>query len=137
MTVPNSNSAGAIVWLILSLAKIPSDAECTPLLRLPLLTTTLATLAPRPFFETALSGTGYCNGFANCTTAVVTNEFTNFQNQLVWGLWSDLDKGGSASGFNFPFSSIGEAAIVNIGHPESRQRSEVIARGGHRTAGPV
>jgi hypothetical protein len=56
------------------------------------------TVAPQPFFEAALSGTGYCNGFANCTTAVVNNEFSNFQSQSVWSLWSDLDNGG----FNFP-----------------------------------
>jgi hypothetical protein len=71
--------------------------------------TTLAALAPQPFFEAALSGTGYCNAFANCTTAVVTNEFNKFQSQLVWDLWSDLDKGGSAPGFNFPFSMMNTA----------------------------
>jgi hypothetical protein len=51
------------------------------------------TVAPQPFFETALAGTGYCNGFANCTDAVVTNEFSNFASQAVWTLWSDLDAG--------------------------------------------
>jgi len=59
-----------------------------------------ASLAPQPFFETALAGTGYCNGFANCTTAVANKEFTNLTNQAVWNLWSDLDNGG----FNFPRS---------------------------------
>ena len=33
-----------------------------------------AAVAPQPFFEAALSGTGYCNGFANCTQAVLANE---------------------------------------------------------------
>jgi hypothetical protein len=64
------------------------------------------TVAPQPFFETALAGTGYCNAFANCTAAVVSNEFSNFQNQAVWSLWSDLDTGGTAPGFNFPRSML-------------------------------
>ena len=55
-------------------------------------------IAAQPFFETALANTGYCNGFANCTTAVVTKQFTRFQNQEVWTLWSALDKGGIGGG---------------------------------------
>jgi len=51
-----------------------------------------------PFFETALAGTGFCNGFASCTAAVVFNEQGNLTTQSVWNLWSDLDNGG----FNFP-----------------------------------
>ena len=62
----------------------------------------LAAVAPQPFFETALKGTGYCNGFGSCTAAVVSNEFGNLQNQQVWSLWSDLDNGG----FNFPRSML-------------------------------
>jgi hypothetical protein len=58
-------------------------------------------VAPQPFFETALAGTGYCNGFANCTQAVMANEGNNGTGNLsiqnVWSLWSDLDSGG----FNF------------------------------------
>jgi Carboxypeptidase regulatory-like domain len=58
-------------------------------------------VAPQPFFETALAGTGYCNGFANCTQAVLANEGNNGTQNLsiqnVWSLWSDLDQGG----FNF------------------------------------
>ncbi len=57
-------------------------------------------LAPQAFFETALAGTGYCNGYVNCTTAVANKEFGNLTNQAVWSLWSDLDNGG----FNFPRS---------------------------------
>ena len=72
------------------------------------------TVAAQPFFETALAGTGYCTGFANCTTAVVNNEFSNFATQSVWSLWSDLDKGGingapgggTLPGFNFPRSML-------------------------------
>ncbi|HXC87685.1 MAG TPA: carboxypeptidase-like regulatory domain-containing protein [Candidatus Cybelea sp.] len=58
---------------------------------------------PQPFFETALAGTGYCNGFSSCTAAVVYNEAiqgSNLLSQSVWSLWSDLDNGG----FNFPRS---------------------------------
>jgi hypothetical protein len=61
-------------------------------------------VAPQPFFETALAGTGYCNGFANCTQAVIANEGVNgtgnLSSQSVWSLYSDLDAGG----FNFPRS---------------------------------
>jgi hypothetical protein len=73
---------------------------------------TLAAVTPQPFFEAALAGTGYCTP-GNCTAAVVTNEFTNFQNQNVWTLWSDLDKGGSAPGFNFPFSMMNTAGQMS------------------------
>jgi carboxypeptidase family protein len=63
-----------------------------------------AAVAPQPFFETALAGTGYCNGFANCTQAVLANEGNNGTGNLaiqnVWSLYSDLDNGG----FNFPRS---------------------------------
>ena len=55
-------------------------------------------LAAQPFWEAALSGTGYCNGYANCTSAVVDKEEVNLSSQAVWNLWSDLDNGG----FNFP-----------------------------------
>jgi hypothetical protein len=61
-----------------------------------------AAVAPQPFFENALSGTGYCNGFANCTQAVIANEGLDGTGNLaianVWSLFSDLDNGG----FNFP-----------------------------------
>jgi hypothetical protein len=54
-------------------------------------------VTPQPFFETALAGTGYCNGFSSCTAAVVANEGAsgtgNLTNASVWSLWSDLDGG--------------------------------------------
>ena len=65
-----------------------------------------AAVAPQPFFEAALSGTGYCNGYANCTQAVLDQEGIskngtgNLAIQNVWSLYSDLDNGG----FNFPRS---------------------------------
>ena len=63
---------------------------------------TLAKLAPQPFFENALSGTGFCNTYANCTTALVSNPamFGYLQSQNVFQLWSALDNGD----FNFPAS---------------------------------
>jgi hypothetical protein len=68
-----------------------------------------AAVTAQPFFETALAGTGYCNGFANCTQAVVANEGAagtgNLTSQSVWSLWSDLDSGG----FNFPRSMMNTA----------------------------
>jgi hypothetical protein len=85
---------------------------------------TVPTVAPQPFFETALAGTGYCTGFSSCTAAVVsqtnpntasgTGEFANFASQAVWSLWSDLDNGGknggpggtTVPGFNFPRSML-------------------------------
>jgi len=61
-------------------------------------------VTPQPFFEAALAGTGYCNGYANCTAAVAgkegVNGLGNLNTQGVWNLWSDLDNGG----FNFPRS---------------------------------
>ena len=80
-------------------------------------------MAPQPFFETALAGTGYCTGFANCTDAVVTNEFNNFATQSVWSLWSDLDQGGigagaggtTVPGFNFPRSMMNTPLNTALG----------------------
>jgi hypothetical protein len=64
----------------------------------------------QPFFEAALKNSGYCNGFASCTAAVIANEGApaagcgppptgngtpcatgNLTNASVWSLWSDLD----------------------------------------------
>jgi hypothetical protein len=74
----------------------------------------VAAVTPQPFFETALAGTGYCTGFANCTQAVAMKEGLsgsggtgNLASQSVWSLWSDLDQGDAtcsatqACGFNF------------------------------------
>lgn len=49
------------------------------------------TPAAQPFFETALKGSSYCTGFANCTSAVFSNEGGNLASQAVTSLWSDLD----------------------------------------------
>ncbi len=54
----------------------------------------LASAPTQGFFETALAGTGYCNGYATCTAAVLDKQLTNFELQKVWSLWSKLDNGG-------------------------------------------
>ena len=71
----------------------------------------MSAVTAQPFFETALAGTGYCNGFANCTQAVAMKEGNagtgNLGSQNVWSMWSDLDQGDAtcsgtqACGFNF------------------------------------
>jgi Carboxypeptidase regulatory-like domain len=75
---------------------------------------TVANLRPQPFFETALAGTGY-NCTPSCTANVVTNEFSNFQSQSVFSLWTDLDQGGAAPGFNFPASTMTTAGQIGPG----------------------
>jgi hypothetical protein len=82
-------------------------------------TANASAVTPQAFFETALAGTGYCNGFTSCTAAVVANEGTNLANAQVFSLWSDLDagvgcpsgpgsctsvNGSSGGGFAFPRS---------------------------------
>ncbi len=84
-----------------------------------------AAVTPQPFFETALAGTGYCTGFANCTQAVAANEgatgSNNLSSQNVWGLWSNLDAGITAAGplghdgFNFPRSMMNTPINCVIG----------------------
>jgi hypothetical protein len=75
----------------------------------------LASLAPQPFFETALAGTGFCNGFTNCTQALINKTdpttgkpvfFPMLQSQQVYSLWTALDNGGKLPGFNFPASTL-------------------------------
>ena len=80
------------------------------------------TVAPQPFFEAALAGTGYCTP-GNCTATVVKNEFNNFASQAVWSLWSDLDNGGigggpggsTLPGWNFPRSMLNSPIYSNCG----------------------
>ena len=71
----------------------------------------MGAVAPQPFFESALAGTGFCNGYANCTQAVVDQEFDNFACQCVWDLWSDLDNGA----FNFPRSMLNTPLPTALG----------------------
>jgi hypothetical protein len=83
-------------------------------------------VTPQPFFESALKGTGYCNGFTSCTAAVVAREGTkgtgNLPIENVWSLWSDLDNGG----FNFPRSMM-TTAIPGSPFGASGQMSSGVA----------
>ncbi len=78
-----------------------------------------AAVTPQPFFETALAGTHYCDGYANCTQALVANEGLNGTGNLtfanVWSLWSDLDNGGTAPGFNFGHTMLNTAGQLSSG----------------------
>ena len=53
------------------------------------------TIAAQPFFENALTGSPYCAGFANCSSAVLANEGAggtgNISTEYVYGVWQDLD----------------------------------------------
>ncbi len=53
-------------------------------------------VTPQPFFENALKGSSYCNGFSSCTAAVAAGESGNITSNAVTNLWSDLD-----TSFNF------------------------------------
>ena len=75
----------------------------------------VAAVTPQPFFEAALAGTHYCDHFANCTQAVAVNEGGNLSVQNVWSLWSDLDNGGAAPGFNFPASMLNSTGQLSSG----------------------
>ncbi len=86
-------------------------------------------VSPQPFFEAALSGTGYCTGFTSCTAAVVANEGVNgtknLNNAAVWSLWSDLDNGG----FNFPRSMMTSALPGTAPCPGSNSTTPCGASG--------
>jgi hypothetical protein len=84
-------------------------------------------LPSQPFFEAALSGTGYCGGsyagvtLTSCTASVALNQVGNFEKQAVWSMWSALDKGGvgggpagtTVPGFNFPTSMLNSPIGAN------------------------
>jgi hypothetical protein len=91
MTVGGQSFANAYAALETALGCAISAAQCFSGSKAP-------SVAAQPFFEAALKGTGYCTGYANCTTAVVNKELSNLTTQSVWTMWSDLDNGG----FNFP-----------------------------------
>ena len=50
-----------------------------------------STPAPQAFLETALKGSSYCTGYANCTDAVAANEAGNISINGVTNIWSDLE----------------------------------------------
>ncbi|MFY9745548.1 MAG: carboxypeptidase-like regulatory domain-containing protein [Acidobacteriaceae bacterium] len=65
-------------------------------------TSYISSAPAQAFFESALKASGYCNGYASCTAAVLDQEGPNgtgnLLTQQVWSIWSDLDNGS----FNFP-----------------------------------
>jgi len=98
-------------------------------------TSYINSIATQPFFEAALKGSGYCNGYSSCTAAVLDQEGVygtgNLFYQAVWSLWSDLDGGalnlprtmmntaipGSANGANGQFTSgVAENASSGYGN---------------------
>lgn len=50
---------------------------------------------PQPFFEKALAGSSFCQGFASCSDAVIANEGSNGTGNITtenpFSLWQDLD----------------------------------------------
>ena len=52
--------------------------------------------AAQPFLETALAGSPYCKGFANCTAAVFANENSNItdsvRNLHLERLWTQIGR---------------------------------------------
>jgi hypothetical protein len=70
-------------------------------------------VTPQPFFEAALSGTGFPCA-PSCTQELVNNAtlFSDLQNQQVYSLWTTLDTGGKAPGFNFPASTMAGAGQI-------------------------
>ena len=70
-------------------------------------------IAPQPFFEAALGGTGstYC-GAVSCTQAVLNKNTSKFRQQDIFSLWQALDNnssGAAGAGFVFPRSLSGTA----------------------------
>src|SRR5262249_30254655 len=61
----------------------------------------------QPFFENALQGSSYCNGFANCTSAVASKQASNIKNVALYNLWSALP-------FNFGNSLISQQQANSI-----------------------
>ncbi len=51
--------------------------------------------SPQPFFETALAGSSYCSGYANCTAAVLANEgaagTSNITLENPFATFADID----------------------------------------------
>jgi len=63
------------------------------------------TMTAQPFFENALMGSPYCAGFTSCTNAVLAKEGGNVKggtgnitNENVYGLFQDIDSGGTCAG---------------------------------------
>jgi len=91
-------------------------------------TSFISSAPAQAFFESALKASGYCNGYASCTAAVLDQEGPNgtgnLLSQQVWSLWSDLDNGN----FNFsrtmmntpiPGSTFGSGGTMTSGIAEN------------------
>ncbi len=93
----------------------------------------LASVSSQPFFEAALKGTGYCNGYSSCTAAVLDQEGPNGTGNLlyqeVWNMWSDLDAGnaGANPGFNFPRTMMNTAIPTSTTFGGNGQFSSGVA----------
>jgi hypothetical protein len=59
-------------------------------------------VAPQPFFETALKGSSFCQGYSSCTAAVAGTQSSQILTQSVNTLWSDLDTHWTAFGPALP-----------------------------------
>ena len=70
----------------------------------------------QPFFEAALKGSSYCNGFASCTAAVLANEGSagkaNIGTQSVLTIWQDLDNKWTAFGPAIPETIQGYNSLI-------------------------
>ncbi|HKW87661.1 MAG TPA: carboxypeptidase-like regulatory domain-containing protein [Candidatus Acidoferrales bacterium] len=86
-------------------------------------TANLASPPVQPFFEDALGGpsSAYCSGFANCTTAFVTNEAGNMSISDPFDAWADVSNAGAfVFGRNFtsdlipgsPFGANGQSPSI-------------------------
>jgi hypothetical protein len=85
-------------------------------------------LAAQPFFETTLASSGYCAGYANCTSAVVDKEGApggNLTQQNVYTLWGDFAK---VPGTIFNNSMFGATQAT------SAQMSGAFGRGNYNAA---
>lgn len=99
MTLGGQSFANAYAALETSMGCASSAAQCIQTVNAATAKTNPLFPNPsvQPFFEAALAGSTYCNGYANCTTAVLHKQISNLSNQNVWSLWSALDNGA----FNF------------------------------------
>lgn len=93
---------------------IETALGCTTSTALCIKSPTPTAIAPQPFFEAALGGTGstYC-GTTSCTQAVLNKQASNFRSQSVFSIWQALDNNtngvGGTGGFVFPRSLMGTA----------------------------
>ena len=74
--------------------------------------TPTATIAPQPFFESALGGasSAYCSAYSSCTAAVVAKQASKFRSQSLFSLWTALDNnvnGAGGVGWTFNRSLMG------------------------------